>query len=83
MAVDPVRLEKLSMSMHYVINEHGEPVSVLLSINEYRALLAHAGAEDDTDYLLRSPENARRLQAAIEDAKLGRNLEAHELIPDD
>jgi antitoxin YefM len=71
------------MSVRYVIDEHGEPVSVLLSIDEYRALLSRADAEDETAYLLKSPENARRLQAALADAKQGRNLETHELLPDD
>lgn len=46
--------------------------AVLMSAGEYAAL-------EETAYLLRSPENARRLFAAYTDAVAGRNLHDHEL----
>jgi antitoxin YefM len=46
--------------------------AVLMSAEEYAALA-------ETAYLLRSPENARRLQAAYTDALAGRNLVHREL----
>lgn len=46
--------------------------AVLMSAEEYAALA-------ETAYLLRSPENARRLLAAYTDAQEGRNLVRHDL----
>jgi PHD/YefM family antitoxin component YafN of YafNO toxin-antitoxin module len=71
------------MNVQYVINGAGEPVSVIVPVAEYRALSARAEAHDETEYLLRSPENAARLRRALEDVKAGRNIEARELLPDD
>jgi antitoxin YefM len=46
--------------------------AVLMSADDYAAL-------EETAYLLRSPENARRLFTAYTDALEGRNVRAHEL----
>lgn len=46
--------------------------AVLMSKDEYDALV-------ETSYLLRSPENARRLISALETARAGKTVE-HDLI---
>lgn len=46
--------------------------AVLMSADDYSAL-------EETAYLLRSPENARRLHEAYADALAGRNLIHHDL----
>jgi antitoxin YefM len=53
-----------------IISRRGN--AVLMSAEEHAALT-------ETAYLLRSPENARRLHAAYTDALAGRNLTHHEL----
>ena len=62
--------------------EHREPViirrenghsAVIISLEEYKEM-------DETDYLMSSPENARRLLASIEDCRNGVNLTERELI---
>lgn len=46
--------------------------AVLMAADDYAAM-------EETAYLLRSPENARRLLAAYTDAVAGRNLVEHDL----
>ena len=62
--------------------EHREPViihrenghsAVVISLEDFKEL-------DETEYLLSSPENARRLLAAIEDHKKGINMTERELV---
>ena len=62
--------------------EHREPViihcenghsAVIISLEEYKEM-------DETEYLMSSPENARRLLAAIEDHKKGINMTERELV---
>lgn len=53
-----------------IVSRHGN--AVLMSAADYAALA-------ETAYLLRSPENARRLLAAYVDAREGRNLIEREL----
>ncbi|MGI9823548.1 type II toxin-antitoxin system Phd/YefM family antitoxin [Agromyces sp. Marseille-Q5079] len=48
--------------------------AVLMSKDEYDALI-------ETSYLLRSPENARRLLSAMEQARAGDVVEHHLLEP--
>jgi antitoxin YefM len=64
------------------VSKHGEPVvihrenghsAVVISLEDFKDM-------DETEYLLSSPENARRLLAAIEDHKKGVNLRERELI---
>lgn len=47
--------------------------AVLMAADDYAAM-------EETAYLLRSPENARRLLAAYTDAVAGRNLVEHDLV---
>ena len=62
--------------------EHREPViihrenghsAVVISLEDFKEL-------DETEYLLSSPENAKRLLAAIEDHKKGINMTERELV---
>ena len=62
--------------------EHREPViirrenghsAVIISLEEYKEM-------DETEYLLSSPENAKRLLAATEDHKKGINMTERELV---
>ncbi len=62
--------------------EHREPVvihrenghsAVVISLEDFKEM-------DETEYLLSSPENARRLLAAIGDHKNGINLTERELV---
>ncbi|MEZ5534530.1 MAG: type II toxin-antitoxin system prevent-host-death family antitoxin [Thiolinea sp.] len=50
------------------ITRKGEGAVVMLSMEDYQAL-------EETAYLLRSPENARRLIAAIADLERGKGEE--------
>jgi len=71
------------MSTHYIVDESGARLSVILPIAEYQALLERAAtAEDETAYLLCSPENARILRERLQDVRQGRTLE-RELLPDE
>lgn len=51
-----------------VITRQGRQSVVLLSLNDYEAM-------EETAYLMRSPENARRLVSAIADLEKGRGTE--------
>ena len=62
--------------------EHREPViihrenghsAVVISLEDFKEM-------DETEYLLSSPENAKRLLAAIEDHKKGINMTERELV---
>ncbi len=57
-----------------ITNQRGKPV-VLISLEDYTAL-------DETAYLLRSPENARRLRESVEQLRGGQGL-ARDLIDED
>ena len=56
-----------------VIAREGGRSTVMLSLEDYESL-------NETAYLLRSPANAERLLAAIEDHKKGINMTERELI---
>lgn len=51
-----------------VITRQGRQSVVLLSLNDYEAM-------EETAYLMRSPENARRLVSAIADLEKGQGTE--------
>jgi PHD/YefM family antitoxin component YafN of YafNO toxin-antitoxin module len=71
------------MSIHYIVDESGERLSIILPMAEYEALLERATTtEDETAYLLRSSENARILRERLQDVRQGRTLEK-ELLPDE
>ena len=51
-----------------IITRNGQPSVVMLSLEDYNAL-------EETAYLLRSPHNAKRLIAAIENIENGQGQE--------
>jgi len=59
-----------------IITRQGKPAAVLLSLEDYESL-------DETAYLRRSPENARRLTAAIRGFEEGKtvDVELGDLVP--
>jgi antitoxin YefM len=57
-----------------VITRRGEPVVVILSLEDYKAM-------EKTTYLLRSPANAQRLLRSI--SSLTSGGEDHQLLPCD
>ncbi|MEI7868058.1 MAG: hypothetical protein WCI11_09195 [Candidatus Methylumidiphilus sp.] len=75
----------MSVALHpkYVTDEVGNRISVLLPIEEYEALTSIQRSEEETAYLLKEPANARRLLESVANLRLGRNIEQHELLPDD
>jgi antitoxin YefM len=56
-----------------IITRKGDQSVVMLSLEDYEAL-------EETAYLLRSPENARRLMAAAAELTAGKGVE-RELLP--
>lgn len=56
-----------------IITRSGEPSVVMLSLEDYKAL-------EETAYLLRSPENARRLLSAVDALNAGQGTERN-LLP--
>lgn len=73
----------LELHPHYITDEAGKRISVVLPIEEYEALTRTQYGEDETAYLLREPANARRLLASVANLRAGRHIEQHELLPDD
>lgn len=69
------------MGMQYIVNSAGERLSVILSMDEYEALLRYA-PEDETAFLLREP-NGSILLKRIENIRQGRNIVERELLPDE
>jgi len=67
----------------YVTDEMGNRISVILSIEEYEALASIQRSEEETEYLLREPANARRLLESLANLRSGINIEQHELLSDD
>jgi antitoxin YefM len=71
---------KLATTMEQVCNDHApviitrktQPSVVMMSLEDYQAMA-------ETTYLLRSPENARRLLSSIEELENGKGS-ARELI---
>jgi len=51
-----------------IITRNGQQSVVMLSLDDYKSL-------EETAYLLRSPENAKRLLGAVEDLNRGRGKE--------
>jgi antitoxin YefM len=51
----------------FIITRNGEPSVVMLSLEDYKAL-------EETSYLLRSPVNATRLHAAINQLNAGQGI---------
>lgn len=51
-----------------IITRNGQPSVVMLSLEDFTAL-------EETSYLLRSPENAKRLMTAIEQLTAGKGTE--------
>lgn len=70
------------MTTQFIINASGEKVSAIIPITEYQSLLEIAASVDETAFLLREP-NGSLLRQAIEDIKHGRNVQEHELLPDE
>jgi antitoxin YefM len=56
-----------------IITRQSEPPVVMMSLEDYNAM-------EETFYLMRSPENAKRLSKAISDIKAGQKVEAHDLL---
>ena len=75
----------MSLDLHpqYITDEAGKRISVILPIEEYEALTHARYSEDETAYLLKEPENARRLLESLANIRAGRHIEQHELLPDD
>jgi PHD/YefM family antitoxin component YafN of YafNO toxin-antitoxin module len=73
------------MSVQYIVNEAGERISVILPLAEYVAILERLQAvqQDETDYLLSSPEQAQILRERLEDLKSGRRIIERELLLDE
>jgi antitoxin YefM len=64
-----------------VIHRDNGHSAVVISIDDFDGMAASNREElDETEYLLSNPENARRLLAAVEDVKNGRNLRERQLI---
>ncbi len=59
-----------------VITSHDKPTAVLISYEDYRAL-------EETAYLLRSPVNAKRLLAAVDDVAKNRRVKKRGLLEDE
>jgi antitoxin YefM len=67
---------KLATTMEQVCNDHApviitrktQPSVVMMSLEDYQAM-------EETTYLLRSPENARRLLSSISELEDGRGSE--------
>ena len=72
--------QNLAETMTRVCDEHSaviitrqkSPSVVMMSLEDYNSIMESA-------YLLRSPVNAARLRAALQDAAAG-NTESHELV---
>ena len=58
-----------------VTSQRGKPV-VIMSLDDYNAL-------EETAYLTRSPENARRLDAAVRNLRTGHTMEKSLIEADD
>jgi antitoxin YefM len=58
-----------------IITGENAEAAVLISLDDYNAW-------QETFYLIRNPANAAYLREAIDDIKVGRNLENHTLIED-
>ncbi len=56
-----------------IITRNGEPAVVMLSLDDYKAL-------EETSYLLRSPANARRLLASMNELAQGQGAERDLLL---
>ena len=56
-----------------IITRNGEPLVVMLSLDDFKAL-------EETAYLLRSPANARRLLSAVHQLSSGQGIE-RALVP--
>ena len=51
-----------------IVTRNGEQAVVMVSLDDYKAL-------EETSYLLRSPANARRLLASIDELNEGKGVE--------
>ncbi|EAZ92954.1 type II toxin-antitoxin system Phd/YefM family antitoxin [Crocosphaera chwakensis] len=60
-----------SNNIQYVSNEEGKTVAVIIPIEIWREI----ESEKETAYLLKSPRNAERLNAAIEQLRNGQGIE--------
>ena len=56
-----------------MITRKSEPPVVMMSLEDYNAW-------QETVYLMRSPENAKRLSKAISDINARKNVKAHDLL---
>ena len=66
-------VDEIDQDQEPLVVTRGDNVSVVvIPLNTFNSY-------SETDYLLRSPANARRLLKSIDDARSG-NVEAHELI---
>ena len=68
-------VDEIDQDQEPLVVTRGDNVSVVvIPLNTFNSY-------SETEYLLRSPDNARRLRKSLEDARTG-NVEAHELIED-
>jgi antitoxin YefM len=68
-------VDEVDQDQEPLVVTRGDNVSVVvIPLNTFNSY-------SETEYLLRSPANARRLLKSLEDARTG-NVEAHELIED-
>ncbi len=51
-----------------IITRSGQPSVVMMSLEDYQSI-------EETAYLLRSPQNARRLMSAVADLNAGKGVE--------
>ena len=66
------------MSTHFIVSSTGEPLSAVIPMAAYRALLRFI-PDDETAYLLQEP-NGSELLRRIEQVRQGKGLVEHELI---
>ena len=68
------QIDRVTADHDYTIitREGGKPAAVLMSLEDFASW-------QETDYLLRSPENARRLRASIAEMDAGKG-QVHDLI---
>ncbi|MDK2955722.1 MAG: hypothetical protein PWQ57_1218 [Desulfovibrionales bacterium] len=61
------------MPVQYIVNEEGEPVSVVVPVNEWKSMVERCRALEpergDTEYLLGSPVMRERLKSSLGEQK--------------
>ncbi len=65
----PKIIDKVDSELdRYIISKHGNPVAVLLSIDDFESLIETLNEKDDK-------ENLRRIRRGLEEAKAGRTVD--------